>query len=178
MERIQASQTALNTSSTSTSSGVPAATHAATALATADEVSLPLILDDEQMLLGYQAQIGQCVRMLKTKKDDLERYKKQTAALLDRAPRAASRNRRERQKLVDENNAVLLHHRQVVQTTKDQLAPLMRQMQEKRERAAAELLNEKVRRAKKGRYHKVLWTVYQLATPCRGGIASTTLPSG
>ena len=91
--------------------------------------------------------------MLKTKKDDLERYEKQTAAILERALRAASRNRREWQKLVDENNALLLHHRQPVQTTKGQLASLMREMQEKRERAAAELLNEEVRRAKKGRYH-------------------------
>ena len=152
VERIQ---TALNTSSTSTSSGVLAATHAATSLATTDDDPIPPILDDEQMLLGYQAQSDQCVRMLKTKKDDLERYEKQTAALLERAPRAASRNRRERQKLVDENNALFLHHRQVVQTTKGQLASLMREMQEKLERAAAELLNEEVRRAKIGRYQKM-----------------------
>ena len=44
VERIQSSQTALNTSSTSTNSGVPAATHAATAVATTDDD----ILDDEQ----------------------------------------------------------------------------------------------------------------------------------
>ena len=61
-----ASQTALNTSSTSTSSGVPAATHAAIAF-----------LDQEQMLLRSQAQIDQCVHMLKTKKEMIERCEKQ-----------------------------------------------------------------------------------------------------
>ena len=90
MERIQASQTAHKTSSTSTSSGVLAATHAATALATTDDDPAPPILDDEQMLLGYQAQIDQCVRMLKTKKEVIERYEKQVAALLERVPRAVS----------------------------------------------------------------------------------------
>ena len=68
------------------------------------------------------------------------RYEKQTAAPLERAPRAGSRNKREWQKLIDENNALILHHRQVVQR--------------KRERAAAELLSEEVRRAKKGRNQK------------------------
>ena len=73
VERIQVSQTALNTSSTSTSSGVPAATYAATALATTDDDPIPPILDDEQILLRYQAQIDQFVHMLKTK-EDLARY--------------------------------------------------------------------------------------------------------
>ena len=99
------------------------------------DVPIPPSLDDEQML-GYQAQIGHVVHMLMTKKEDLARYEKQTAALLERAPRAASRNRR--QKLVDENDALIQHHRQVVQATKEQLASLMRELQEKRERAAAE----------------------------------------
>ena len=40
---VVASQTALNTSSTSTSSGV----HAATALATTDDVPIPPVVDDE-----------------------------------------------------------------------------------------------------------------------------------
>ena len=57
-----ASQTALNTSSTSTISGVPAATHEATAF-----------LDDELLPLRSQAQIDQCVHMLKTKKEMIER---------------------------------------------------------------------------------------------------------
>ena len=113
---------------------------------------IPPVLDDEQMLLRYQAHIDQCVHMLKTMKEDLARYEKQTAALLERAPRAASHNRREWQKVVDENNALILHQRQLVQTTKEKLASLMREMQEKREHAAAELLSEEDRRAK-GRYH-------------------------
>ena len=92
--------------------------------------------------------------MLKTKEEDLARYEQQTAAFLERAPRAASRNRREWQKLVDENDALILHDRQVVQATKEQLASLMRELQEKRERAAVELVSEEVRRAKKGRYQK------------------------
>ena len=101
-----ASRTGFNSSSTSTSSGVLAATHAATALATTDDVPNPPSLDDEQVL-GYQAKIDQVVHMLKTKKEDLARYEKQTAALLERAPRAASRNRREWQKLVDKNDALI-----------------------------------------------------------------------
>ena len=40
--------------------------------------------------------------MLKTKKEDVERFEKQAAALLERDPRAASRDRREWQKVVDE----------------------------------------------------------------------------
>ena len=65
VERIQVSQTTLNTSSTSTSSGVPAATHAAMLLATTDDDPFPPILEDEQMLLRYQAQIDTCMHMLK-----------------------------------------------------------------------------------------------------------------
>ena len=149
VERIQVSQTTLNTSSTSTSSGVPAATHAATALATTDDDSTPPILDDEQMLFRYQAQIDQCVHMLKTK-EDLERYEEQTAAILERAPRAASRNRCEWQKVVDEDNALILHHRQVVQTTKEKLASLMREMQEKRHM----LLHRTLRRLRGKTRHK------------------------
>ena len=149
-----ASQTALNTSSTSTSSGVPAATHAATALATTVDVPIPPVLDDEQMLLRYQGQIDQCVHMLKTK-EVIARYEKQVAALLERVPRAvSSRDRRVLQKLVDEYNALILHDRQLVQTAKGKLASLIREVQERRQRAAAELLNEEVRRAKKGRYQK------------------------
>ena len=89
--------------------------------------------DDEQMLFCYQANIDQCVHMLKTKKEDLEKYEKQTAAILERAPRAASRDRREWQKVVDESNAQILHHHQLVHTTKEKLASLMREMHEKRE---------------------------------------------
>ena len=74
--------------------------------------------------------------MLKTKKESCT--VREAAALLELAPRAASRNRREWQKVVDENNALILHHRQLVQTTKEKLASLMREMQEKRERAAAQ----------------------------------------
>ena len=80
-----------------------AATHAATALATTDDDPIPPIVDDEQMLLRYQAQIDQCVHMLKTKQDMIERYEKQVAALLERVPRAVfSRDRRVLQKQVDE----------------------------------------------------------------------------
>ena len=46
--QVVASQTALNTSSTSTSSGVPAATHAATALAASDVFPILPILDDSR----------------------------------------------------------------------------------------------------------------------------------
>ena len=63
--QVVVSQTALSKSSTSTSNGAPAATHAATALATTDDVPTPPSLDDEQML-GYQAQIDLVVHMLKT----------------------------------------------------------------------------------------------------------------
>ena len=87
---------------------------ATTALDGTVDFPIPQILDDELMLLGYQAQIDQLVRMLKTK-DDLERYEKQTATILERAPSAVSRNKREWQKLVDENNVLLLHRRQLVQ---------------------------------------------------------------
>ena len=132
-----ASQTALNTSATSTS-GVPAATHAATALATTDDVLIPPILNDEQML-GYQEQIDQCVRMLKTKKEGIARYEKQVATLLERVPRAvSSRDRRMLQKPVDEYNALILHERQLMQTAKEKLAFLMREMQVKREHAPAQ----------------------------------------
>ena len=91
------------------------------------------ILRHEKMLLGYQAKIDQYVHMLKTKIEDLERYEKQTAALLVRAPRAASRDKQEWQKVVDDRNALVLHHRQLVQTAKEKLASLMREMHEKRE---------------------------------------------
>ena len=139
VERIQVSQTTLNTRSTSTSSGVLAAKHAATALATTDDDPIPPILDDEQMLLRYQAQIDQCVHMLKTKKDMIERYEKQVAALLERVPRAVfSRDRRVLQKQVDEVNALFLHERQLVQTAKEKVAPLMREVQEMREHGAAQ----------------------------------------
>ena len=86
--QVVASQTALNTSSTSTSSGVSVATHAATALAATVDVPIPPVLDDEQMLLRCQGQIDQCVHMLKTKKEVIARYEKQVAALLERVPRA------------------------------------------------------------------------------------------
>ena len=90
--------------------------------------------DDEQMLLGYQAKIDQCVHMLKTKKDVIERYEKQVAALLDRVPRAvSSRGRRMLQLPADEYNALVLQERQLVQTAKEKLASLMREMHEKRE---------------------------------------------
>ena len=59
--QVVALQMAINTSSTSTSNGVLAATHAATAF-----------LDDEQMLFLYEEQIDQCVHMLKTKKEMIE----------------------------------------------------------------------------------------------------------
>ena len=109
VERIQVSQTTLNTRSTSTSSGVLAATHAATALATTDDDPIPPILDDEQMLHRYQAQIDQCVHMLTTKKDMIERYEKQVAALLERVPRTVfSRDRRVLQKQVDEFKCLFL----------------------------------------------------------------------
>ena len=90
--------------------------------------------DDEQMLLGYQAKIDQCVHMLKTKKEVIERYEKQVDALLERVPRAvSSRDRRVLQKPVDEYNALILHERQLVQIAKEKLASLMREMQEKPE---------------------------------------------
>ena len=93
--------------------------------------------------------------MLKTKKEVIERYEKQVAALLERVPRAVScPDRRVLKKPVDEYNALILHERQLVQTAKEKLASLMREMQEKRERGAAELLNEEVRREKNGRYQK------------------------
>ena len=145
-----ASQTALSTSFTSTSSGVPAATHAATAF-----------LDDEQMLLRYQAQTDQCVHMLKTKKEMIERCEKQVAALLERVPRAfSSRDRRVLHEQVDEFHALILHQRQLVQPIREQLASLMRELQEKRERAPDDRLDQEMssssppRRAKKGRYQK------------------------
>ena len=67
------------------------------------------------------------------KKEDVERFEKQAAALLERAPRAASRDRCEWQKAVDEKNALILHHRQLVQTTKGKLASLMREVHEEPE---------------------------------------------
>ena len=91
--------------------------------ATTDDDPIPPILDDEQMLLAYQAQIDHCVHMLKTKKEVIERYEKQVAALLERVPRAvSSRDRRVLQKPVDEYNALILHERQLVQTAKGKLA--------------------------------------------------------
>ena len=135
VERIQVSQTTLNTSSTSTSSGVPAATHAATALAAAVDIPLPPIPDDEQML-GYQAKIDQCVHMLKTRKEVIARHEKQVAALLERVPLAvSSRDKRALQKPVDECIALILHQHQLVPTVKEKLASLMWEMQEKREHA-------------------------------------------
>ena len=107
--------------------------------------------------------------MLKTNKEVIERYEKQVAAILERVPRAvSSRDRRVLQKPADEYNALILHERQLVQTAKEKLAFLMREIQEKRERAAAEHFDEEmtagapssassspaVRKAKKGRYKK------------------------
>ena len=109
-----ASQTALNTNSTSTSSDLLAATHAATALATTDDDPLPPILDYEQKLFCYKAQIDQCVRILKTKKD-LEQYLKQTAVLLACVWRSLPQQARVAE-LIDENDVLLLHHRQIVQS--------------------------------------------------------------
>ena len=83
------------------------------------------------MFLGWQAQVDQCVHMLKTKKEVIERNEKQVAALLERVPRAlSSRDRRVLQKPVDEQCPHLA-------------CKLMREMQEKRERVA-ELLNEEM----------------------------------
>ena len=93
------------------------------------------ILRHEQMLFGYQANIDLCVHMLKTKREDLEQFEKETA-LLALAPPATSRERRERlewQKVVDANKALPLHHRQLVQTAKEKLASLMLEIQEKRD---------------------------------------------
>ena len=133
---IEVSQTTLNTSSTSTSGGVLAATHAATALATTVDDFCPQILEDEKML-GYQAQIDQCVDMLKTRKEVIARYEKQVAALLERVPRAVSsfRHKRALPDPVDECNAFILYERQLVQTFKEKLASLIREMQEKRDHA-------------------------------------------
>ena len=69
----------------------------------------------------------------------------------------SSRDKRTLQKPVDENNTLILHERQLVQTAKEKLASLMREMQEKRERAADDRLSEEMsssppRRAKKGWY--------------------------
>ena len=90
--------------------------------------------NDEQMLLGYQAKIDRCVHMLKTKKDVIERYEKQVAALFERVPRAvSSRDRRVLQKPVDEYDALMLNERQLVQTANKKLAALNREMHEKRE---------------------------------------------
>ena len=106
-----ASHTALNTSSTLTSNGVLAATHAAPALATTDDVHLLPVLDDEQML-GYQEQIDHCVHMLKTQKEEIERYEKQVAALLELVPRAISScDGRVLQKPINEYNALIVHER-------------------------------------------------------------------
>ena len=91
-------------------------------------------VDDEQMLLGCQANIDQCVHVLKTKKEVIERYEKQVAALFERVLRAVfSRDRRVLQKLVDEYYALILHERQLVQTAKAKLASLMREMHVKHE---------------------------------------------
>ena len=84
------------------------------------------ILRHEKVLHGYQANTDHCVQMLKAKKEDLEQYEKKEAALL-------ARERREWQRVVDENKVLIPHHRQVVQTTKEKLANLMREVQEKRE---------------------------------------------
>ena len=66
---------------------MPAATQAATALATTVDDPFSPIPDDEKML-GYQAQIDQFVHMLKTRKEVTARYEKQVAALLELVPRA------------------------------------------------------------------------------------------
>ena len=62
--------------------------------------------------------------------EDLEQFEKETA-LLALAPPATSRGRREWQKVVDENKALLMHHLQLVQIAKEKLAYLMREVQEK-----------------------------------------------
>ena len=102
------------------------------ALATTDDDRVPPILDDEQVL-GYQAQIDQVVRMLKTKKEDFARYEKQTVSLLERArlaqPPATGAGGRNWLMRIPK---LILHHRQVVQTTKKQLASLMRELSCKR----------------------------------------------
>ena len=105
--------------------------------ATTDDDPVHPILDDEQMLRGCQAQIDQCMHLLKTKEEVIERYEKHVAALLERVPRAvSSRDRRVLQKPVDEYNALILHERQLEQTAQEKLASLMREVHEKRERAA------------------------------------------
>ena len=48
------------------------------------------------------------------------------------------------QKPVDEYNALILHERQLVQTAREKLASLMREVQEKRERAAADRPDEEM----------------------------------
>ena len=60
------------------------------------------ILRHKQVVHRYQANIDHCVLLLLTKKEDLEQYEKE-AALLARVPRATSRERREWQRVVDEN---------------------------------------------------------------------------
>ena len=107
------------------------------------------------MLLRYRAQIDQCVHMLNTRKEMIERYEKQVAGLFERA-----RDRRVLQNQVDEFNALIFHECQLVQPIKEQLASLMRELQEKRECVRDDRLDQEVssssppRRAKKGRYQK------------------------
>ena len=88
------------------------------------------IIGHEEWVRDQRVKIDHCVHMFKTKKEDLEQCEKETA-LLALAPSATSRERREWQKVVDENKALLLHHRQLVQIAKEKLAYLMREVQEK-----------------------------------------------
>ena len=68
--------------------------------------------------------------MFKAKKEDLEQHEKKEAALLVRASRASSRERRDLQRPTDENNVLVLRHRQFVQTIKESLAGPGREFQE------------------------------------------------
>ena len=71
------------------------------------------------------------LHMIKTKKEGIERCEKRLAALLKRV---TSRERRKLQKPIDECNSFLLREQQIVQSAKDKLASLMREMHEKRRR--------------------------------------------
>ena len=70
--------------------------------------------------------------MLQTKKEDLEQFEEEAAPLtLDH--RATSHERREWQRMVDENKVLVPRHRQDVYKLPKKLANVMREMQEMRE---------------------------------------------
>ena len=97
------------------------------------------ILGHEKAISHYQGHIHRAISDLKMSKEKLQQFDKIQTDLRERLARASRgsrgspRERRELQDALDEQEVIVRHHHQDVQTSKESLAWAMREIQEKRE---------------------------------------------